>query len=48
MKTPNTSILKVQRLTKLERSQFSLSADLKAILFGLLLGDLCAKKKTEV
>lgn len=47
----NSLPLKVRRLTKLERSQFSLSADLKATLVGLLLGDLCAvklKKGTNV
>lgn len=44
MKTLNTSLLKVQRLSKLERSQITLSSDLKPILVGLLLGDLCASK----
>lgn len=47
MKTLNTSPLKVGRLTKLERAQFSLSTDLKNILVGLLLGDLCAVKQTK-
>jgi hypothetical protein len=32
-------------MTKEERSLFSLSADLKAILVGLLLGDLYARKQ---
>ena len=37
--------MKKNYLTQAERSQFTLSADLKAILFGLLLGDLCANKE---
>jgi hypothetical protein len=55
MKTLNTSLLKVlnqlphkgqfiRHLSKLERSQITLSSDLKSILVGLLLGDLCASK----
>jgi hypothetical protein len=36
---------KVRQLTKLERSQFVLSKDLKEILIGLLMGDLCANKR---
>lgn len=47
MKTPNSSTLKVRQLTKLERSQFTLSKDLKGIIVGLLLGDLCAHKQKE-
>jgi len=39
-------LVKPIRLTKLEQSQFSLSEDLKSILVGLLLGDLCAQKRT--
>lgn len=48
MKTQKTSTLNVQRLTKLERSQFTLSADLTGILAGLILGDLfiCKQKKS--
>ena len=45
MKTQNTSALNVRRLSKLERSQFTLSYYLKSILVGLLLGDLCASKQ---
>jgi hypothetical protein len=37
--------LKLKFLTKAERSMFSLTADLKAILVGLLLGDLHARKQ---
>jgi LAGLIDADG DNA endonuclease family len=49
MKTLNTSPLKIRQLTKLERSQLVLSKDLKEILTGLLMGDLCAhKRKTGV
>jgi len=39
------SPLKSKIMTKEERSQFSLSADLKAKLVGLLLGDLYARKQ---
>jgi hypothetical protein len=35
---------KLRRLTKAEQEQFTLSEDLKAILVGSLLGDLCAEK----
>lgn len=35
---------KVRRLTNVERSQFSLPKDLKDILIGLFLGDLCGRK----
>ena len=45
MKTLNNSTLKVLRLTKIERSQFLLSKELKEILIGLFLGDLCASKQ---
>jgi len=34
-------------LTKVERSQFFLSQDLKETLVGLLLGDLCSQKQRE-
>jgi len=34
------------RLTKLQQSQFALSEDLKAILVGLLMGDLFMQKRT--
>lgn len=47
MKNLNSSPLKARRLTKLERAQFSLSTDLKNILVGLLLGDLCAVKQIK-
>lgn len=36
------------RLTNLEKQQFSLSAELKEILVGLLLGDLYAQQKISV
>lgn len=39
--------MKKKYLTKAERSQFSLTQDLKDILAGLLLGDLCSQKRTE-
>lgn len=45
MKIINSLQLKARRLTNLERAQFSLSTDLKEILVGLLLGDLCAVKQ---
>jgi hypothetical protein len=35
-----------KRLTKLERANFVLSDELKFILVGLLLGDLCAQKRS--
>jgi hypothetical protein len=38
------SIVKQQRLTKAERLQFSLTAELKGILVGLILGDLYIAK----
>jgi hypothetical protein len=41
--TDNNSIKK--RLSKLERSQFYLTPELKNILIGLFLGDLCAQKR---
>jgi hypothetical protein len=45
----SNSLVKKQRLTKAERLQFSLTAELKGILAGLLLGDLhIAKPKTNV
>jgi hypothetical protein len=47
MKTPNTSPLKVRRLTKIERSQITLSGDLKNIIVGLLMGDLNAQRLTK-
>lgn len=37
---------KIRRLTKLERSQFSLPSDLRDILIGLFLGDICAQKRS--
>lgn len=39
--------MKTNLLSKLERLQFNLSPDLKAILVGLLLGDLYARKRTK-
>ena len=39
--------MKKPYLTKLERSQFELPNNLKNILIGLLLGDLCAQKQTK-
>jgi hypothetical protein len=45
----SNSLVKQQRLTKAERLQFSLTAELKSILVGLLLGDLyIAKLKRNV
>ena len=38
-------VIPTRRLTSLERQQFTLPSDLKAILVGLLLGDLYASKK---
>jgi len=35
-----------KRLSKLERSQFILTPELKNILIGLFLGDLCAQKRS--
>jgi hypothetical protein len=40
------SIAKKKRLTLLERAQFNVSPNLKEILIGLLLGDLCAQKRS--
>lgn len=40
----SNSIVKQQRLTKAERLQFSLTAELKDILVGLILGDLYIAK----
>lgn len=40
-------LVKQQRLTKAERLQFSLTAELKSILVGLLLGDLYIAKTNE-
>ena len=38
------SQVKNKRLTKLERAQFEVTVNLREILVGLLLGDLCAQK----
>jgi hypothetical protein len=35
-----------KRLTKLERAQFSIPMNLRDVLVGLLLGDLCAQKRS--
>ena len=44
--TNNSNLLvKQQRLTKAERSLFTLSSDLKEILIGLILGDLFIEKQ---
>jgi len=40
--------MKTKYLTKAERSLFTLSSDLKSITVGLLLGDLCAQKLTNL
>jgi hypothetical protein len=37
--------IKPKRLTNLEKQQFTISEELKQILVGLLLGDLCAEKQ---
>jgi len=42
----STSLPK-KRLTNLERAQISLPQDLKEILVGLFLGDLCAQKRSS-
>ena len=42
----NSINLKNKRLTKLERAQFFISQNFKDILIGLLLGDLCAQKRS--
>jgi hypothetical protein len=39
--------MKTKFLSKLDQLQFNLSPDLKAILVGLLLGDLYARKRTK-
>nr|QVG61568.1 hypothetical protein [Rhizoctonia sp.] len=39
--------IKSKRLTNLERSQYTLSDELKQILVGLLLGDLCSQKQSN-
>jgi hypothetical protein len=48
MKNINSSQLEVKsrRLTRAERAEFVLSAELKDILVGLFLGDLYGEKKT--
>ena len=39
--------IKPKRLTNLEKSQFTLSDELKQILVGLMLGDLCAQNRSS-
>ena len=41
-----SNIFKPRRLSKLQQSQFVLSEDLREILVGLLMGDLCMQKRT--
>ena len=39
--------VKPKRLTNLQKQQYSLPEELKTILVGLLLGDLCAQKQSK-
>jgi len=38
---------KIRRLSNKEKAEFTISQELKEILVGLLLGDLCAQKRYE-